>query len=67
VAVVVVNGGGAQQVSFFVAGAAWPASVKPYVTTTSSKLAGGTDVTVTAGRFSASLAAQSVTTFVGHP
>jgi glucuronoarabinoxylan endo-1,4-beta-xylanase len=67
VAVVVVNGGGAQQVSFFVAGTAWPASVKPYVTTASSKLAGGTDITVTAGRFSASLAAQSVTTFVGHP
>lgn len=67
VAIVVVNGGSAQQVSFFVAGTAWPASVTPYVTTTSSKLAGGTALTVTAGRFSASLAAQSVTTFVGKP
>jgi glucuronoarabinoxylan endo-1,4-beta-xylanase len=67
VAIVVVNGGAAQTVSFFVAGAAWPASVTPYVTTTSSKLAGGTAISVSAGRFSASLAAQSVTTFVGKP
>ena len=67
VAVVVVNGGGAQQVSFFVAGTAWPASVTPYVTTSSSKLAVGTPITVAAARFSASLAAQSVTTFVGKP
>ena len=67
VAIVVVNGGSAQQASFFVAGAAWPASVTPYVTTSSSKLAAGTAITVTAGAFSASLAAQSVTTFVGKP
>jgi len=66
-AIVVVNGGGAQNVSFFVAGAAWPASVTPYVTTTSSKLAAGTPIAVAAGRFSASLAGQSVTTFVGKP
>ncbi|HET9955523.1 MAG TPA: hypothetical protein VFQ61_13510 [Polyangiaceae bacterium] len=67
VAIVVVNGGSARTLSFFVAGAAWPASVTPYVTTTSSKLAAGTAINVTAGRFSASLAAQSVTTFVGSP
>ncbi len=67
VSIVVVNGGSAQSVSFFVAGTAWPASVTPYVTTSSSKLAAGTDIAVTAGRFSASLAAQSVTTFVGKP
>jgi O-glycosyl hydrolase len=36
VAIVVVNGGAAQQVSFFVAGTAWPASVTPYVTSASS-------------------------------
>ena len=65
--VVVVNGGAAQQVSLFVAGTAWPASVTPYVTTSSSKLAAGTAITVTAGAFSASLDAQSVTTFVGKP
>jgi glucuronoarabinoxylan endo-1,4-beta-xylanase len=67
VAIVVVNGGGAQNASFFVAGTAWPASVTPYVTTTSSKLAAGTAITVSGGRFSASLAGQSVTTFVGKP
>src|SRR5580704_13672903 len=67
VSIVVVNGGGAQNISFFVAGTAWPASVTPYVTTTSSKLAAGSAISVSAGRFSASLAAQSVTTFVGKP
>jgi len=67
VSIVVVNGGGAATVSFFVAGTAWPASVTPYVTTSSSKLAAGTAITVTGGRFSASLAGQSVTTFVGKP
>jgi glucuronoarabinoxylan endo-1,4-beta-xylanase len=67
VAIVVVNGGSAQQVSFFVAGTAWPASVTPYVTTDSSKLAAGTAITVTEGRFSGSLQAKSVTTFVGKP
>jgi glucuronoarabinoxylan endo-1,4-beta-xylanase len=67
VAIVVVNGGAAQNVSFFVAGMAWPASVTPYVTTTSSKLAAGAPIAVSAARFPASLAAQSVTTFVGKP
>jgi glucuronoarabinoxylan endo-1,4-beta-xylanase len=67
VGLVVVNGGSAQQVSFFVAGTAWPASVTPYVTTASSKLAAGTAITVAAGAFSASLEAKSVTTFVGKP
>src|SRR5215831_11518831 len=67
VAIVVVNGGGAQNISFFVAGTAWPASVTPYVTTTSSKLAAGSPISVSGARFSASLTAQSVTTFVGKP
>jgi glucuronoarabinoxylan endo-1,4-beta-xylanase len=67
VAVVVVNGGSARDISIFVNGTAWPASVTPYVTTTSSKLAAATAINVTAGRFTASLAAQSVTTFVGKP
>jgi len=69
VEIVVVNGGGATQVSFFVAGSAWPASVTPYVTTddNNSKLAKGSDITVTGGRFSAMLASKSVTTFVGKP
>lgn len=67
VSIVVVNGGSAQQISFFVAGKAWPASVTPYVTTTNSKLAPGTAISVAGARFTASLAAQSVTTFVGKP
>lgn len=67
VAIVVVNGGGAQQVSFFVAGTAWPSSVTPYVTSATANLAAGAAIAVTGGRFSASLAAQSVTTFVGNP
>ena len=67
VSIVVVNGGAAQSVSIFVAGPAWPASVTPYVTTTSSKLAAGSPISVSGARFSASLAAQSVTTFVGKP
>ena len=67
VAIVVVNGGSAQNVSFFVGGTAWPSSVTPYVTTSSSKLAAGSAITVSGARFSASLAAQSVTTFVGKP
>jgi glucuronoarabinoxylan endo-1,4-beta-xylanase len=67
VSIVVVNGGSAQNISVFVAGTAWPASVTPYVTTSSSKLAPGTAISVSSARFSASLAAQSVTTFVGKP
>jgi glucuronoarabinoxylan endo-1,4-beta-xylanase len=67
VAIVVVNGGSAQQVSFFVAGTAWPASVTPNVTTDSSKLVAGTAIAVSGARFSASLEAKSVTTFVGKP
>jgi glucuronoarabinoxylan endo-1,4-beta-xylanase len=67
VAIVVVNGGSAANISFFVAGTAWPASVTPYVTTSSSKLAAGSAITLSSARFSASLAAQSVTTFVGKP
>jgi glucuronoarabinoxylan endo-1,4-beta-xylanase len=67
VAIVVVNGGGAQQVSFFVSGTAWPASVTPYVTSASSSLAAGAVIPLAGARFSASLAAQSVSTFVGKP
>jgi len=66
VAIVALNeGSSAQQVSFFVSGAGWPTTVTPYVTSSSSNLEAGTAIPVTAGRFSGSLAAQSVTTFVG--
>ena len=67
VAIVVVNGGGAQNVSFFVAGTAWPASVTPYVTTDELQARGRYAHHGLGARFSASLAAQSVTTFVGKP
>jgi glucuronoarabinoxylan endo-1,4-beta-xylanase len=66
VAIVALNSGSsAQNVSFFVSGAGWPSTVTPYVTSAGSNLAAGTAISVTAGRFSGSLEAQSVTTFVG--
>jgi len=66
VAIVALNdGSSAVNVSFFVSGAGWPTTVTPYVTSASANLAAGTAIPVTAGRFSGSLAAQSVTTFVG--
>ena len=65
-AIVALNSGSsAQNVSFFVSGAGWPSTVTPYVTSASANLTAGTEATVTAGRFSGSLAAQSLTTFVG--
>ena len=68
VTIVVVNAATAtKSLSFFVGGTAWPATVTPYETTTSSKLAAGTPISLAAGRFSATVAAQSVTTFTGKP
>jgi glucuronoarabinoxylan endo-1,4-beta-xylanase len=68
VVIVALNSGSSiQQVSFFVSGSAWPATVTPYVTSTSSNLAPGPTIPVSAGRFAASLGGQSVTTFVGKP
>jgi glucuronoarabinoxylan endo-1,4-beta-xylanase len=61
------SGSSAVQASFFVGGSSWPASVIPYVTSASSNLAPGTALPVTDARFSGSLAAQSITTFVGKP
>jgi glucuronoarabinoxylan endo-1,4-beta-xylanase len=67
-AIVALNTGtSAQQVSFFVSGSGWPSTVTPYVTSASSNLAAGTPFSVSGARFSGSLAAQSVTTFVGKP
>jgi glucuronoarabinoxylan endo-1,4-beta-xylanase len=51
-------------VSFYVSGNA-PCSVTPYVTDANNNLAAQTAVKVANSRFSASLGAQSVTTFVG--
>jgi glucuronoarabinoxylan endo-1,4-beta-xylanase len=65
-AIVALNSGtSAQQVSLFVSGATWPSTVTPYVTSASSNLAAGTDISVSGGRFSGSLPQQSITTFVG--
>lgn len=65
-AIVALNSGSsAVNASFFVSGAGWPGTVTPYVTSASSNLAAGTDITVTAGRFSGSIGGQSITTFVG--
>jgi glucuronoarabinoxylan endo-1,4-beta-xylanase len=51
----------------FVAGTNWPASVIPYLTDSSKNLAAQTAIAVTAANFTATLGAQSVTTFVGKP
>jgi glucuronoarabinoxylan endo-1,4-beta-xylanase len=57
----------ATMLPLFVAGHAWPAQVVPYVTSSSANLAAQTALTVSDGNVSATLAAQSVTTFVGQP
>jgi glucuronoarabinoxylan endo-1,4-beta-xylanase len=51
----------------FVGGTEWPAQVTPWVTSASASLASQTAIPLTGARFSATLAAQSVTTFVGKP
>jgi glucuronoarabinoxylan endo-1,4-beta-xylanase len=66
VAIVALNSSSsAVAASFFVSGACWPTTVTPYVTSANSNLAAGTAIPVSGGRFSGSLEAQSVTTFVG--
>ncbi len=67
VAIVVVNNGGSQKASFFVSGTEWPTTVTPYETSATDKLTAGTPITLSGARFSATLDAQSVTTFVGSP
>jgi glucuronoarabinoxylan endo-1,4-beta-xylanase len=54
----------AQQASFFLSGSGGLAKVTPYVTSSISDLAAGTAISVSGGRFSASLDGSSVTTFV---
>jgi glucuronoarabinoxylan endo-1,4-beta-xylanase len=68
VAIVAINPGtNTTPISLFVAGTQWPAQVVPWVTSPSQDLASGAPITVTGANFSATLAAQSVTTFVGSP
>jgi glucuronoarabinoxylan endo-1,4-beta-xylanase len=67
VAVVAVNSSNsAASLSVFMSGAA-PCSVTPWVTSAADSLASKTAVVVTNSRFTFSLGAQSVTTFVGKP
>jgi glucuronoarabinoxylan endo-1,4-beta-xylanase len=66
-AIVAINTGGATTVPLFVKGSSWPAQVVPWVTSASDNLTAETAIALTGGNFSASLAAQSVTTFVGKP
>ncbi|MBV9946904.1 MAG: hypothetical protein JOZ69_08660 [Myxococcales bacterium] len=67
-AIVAINTGTtAQPASFVVSGTSWPATVTPNVTSATADLAAGTPISLSAGRFSASLDPQSVTTFVGKP
>jgi glucuronoarabinoxylan endo-1,4-beta-xylanase len=51
----------------FVSGTEWPAQVVPWVTSSSASLGQQAAITVNGANFSATLAAQSVTTFVGKP
>jgi glucuronoarabinoxylan endo-1,4-beta-xylanase len=67
VAVVAINSNtSATPLSLFISGAA-PCTVTPWVTSATDSIASKSPITVTSARFSASLGAQSVTTFVGKP
>jgi glucuronoarabinoxylan endo-1,4-beta-xylanase len=68
VVVVAINSNtSSQPVSLFVSGTEWPSQVTPWVTSASDNLASQAAIPLSGARFSATLAAQSVTTFVGHP
>ncbi len=67
VVVVAVNNNAADTpISFFVSGAA-PCKLTPYITDLNSDLIVGAPLTVSGGRFSSTLGARSVTTYVGRP
>jgi len=67
VAVVAINNNqSSTPISLFVSGAA-PCSMTPWVTASSDSLAAKTALPISSSRFSGTLAAQSVTTFVGKP
>ena len=65
--VVVINSGSGTSASFFVSGASWPSQVTPWVTDASQDLIAQTAIPLAAARFTATIGAQSVTTFVGKP
>ena len=67
VAVVAINNNTVSTpISLYVSGTV-PCSITPWVTSATDSLASQSPITVSNGRFSATLAAQSVTTFVGTP
>ena len=66
VLVAINNNTTATPLSLFVSGAV-PCTVTPWLTSASDNLAAKSPIMVSNGRFSASLPAQSVTTFVGKP
>jgi glucuronoarabinoxylan endo-1,4-beta-xylanase len=67
-AIVAINANNAAAtLPIFVSGSAWPATVTPWVTSANDSLTSQTAITVSGARFSATLAAESVTTFVGQP
>jgi glucuronoarabinoxylan endo-1,4-beta-xylanase len=66
VMVAINNNTSATPVSLFVSGAA-PCTVTPWVTSATDNLAEKSPITVSNARFSASLPAQSVSTFIGKP
>ena len=51
----------------FVSGTSWPGQVTPWLTSNDDNLVAQTAVSLTGARFSTTLVAQSVTTFVGKP
>jgi glucuronoarabinoxylan endo-1,4-beta-xylanase len=68
VAIVAINENtGSTALPLFVSGTEWPGQVVPWLTSSSANLASQTALAVTGARFSATLAGQSVTTFVGKP
>ena len=67
VVVAVNNGSAAATVPITIAGGTAPSMMTPWVTSATDNLASKTAVPVTGGAFTASLAAQTVTTFVSMP
>jgi glucuronoarabinoxylan endo-1,4-beta-xylanase len=68
VAIVAINANSAATaIALFVAGHQWPAQVVPWVTSPTEDLVAKSAIAVTSANFSATLEAQSVTTFVGKP
>jgi glucuronoarabinoxylan endo-1,4-beta-xylanase len=66
VVVAINNNTAATPLSLYISGAV-PCSITPWVTSATDNIASQSPITVSNARFSATLAAQSVTSFVGTP